>query len=268
LLNPGSLLTFLDTHEFTDYWYNAAKPDSLVELIEKNPELYFFSGTAYPPGFVETANVDAKGLSALLFQAGYLTVAGKNRYGYLLLDVPNKAARLAFNRHVLMKLSNMDEGIALSCIEDLFSAFTSGDMGALESVLKRLLAHTPNGEYMENMRRCQGVFYTALQLLAAKAEAFVSTPHGYIDAVVETAGRVYAIGFKHAIISGAEPGPGQIGSHGLRVDANLEAVLDTAMARIEELGYVKGHASQGKQAYKVAVALAGLDNVALRVEEA
>jgi hypothetical protein len=95
--NPFSLMYALNTKEYNNYWFQSGTPTFLVNILKKeyknfDPEQLEATGDLLQ----NTFDVNMIPLIALMFQAGYLTIASysSTRDTYT-LDYPNREAKAA-----------------------------------------------------------------------------------------------------------------------------------------------------------------------------
>ncbi|MDR0354473.1 MAG: AAA family ATPase, partial [Deltaproteobacteria bacterium] len=75
VLNPYSLVQFLDGKDFEPFWFNASEPTFLLELIRRRPQQYLRKGSpVLDENSLGPADVTPLWLTPLLFQTGCLTI--------------------------------------------------------------------------------------------------------------------------------------------------------------------------------------------------
>ncbi|MDR3291857.1 MAG: ATP-binding protein [Methanobrevibacter sp.] len=106
LYNPYSILSFFDTNEFDNYWFETGTPSFLISVIEKqnNMDVLFDKNLSL---FGSFPNFDVKNLDlkTILLQSGYLTIKEKivefdelTKYS---LGIPNKEVRESLFSYIL-----------------------------------------------------------------------------------------------------------------------------------------------------------------------
>jgi hypothetical protein len=95
VINPYSLLCFLDNMDFRNYWFESGTPTFLVNLIkEKNFYIPEAENLVVKESIFSTYELENLNPSALLFQTGYLTIKDfdfeTNEY---ILTYPNKEVK-------------------------------------------------------------------------------------------------------------------------------------------------------------------------------
>ena len=145
--NPFDIMLYLQKREFQPYWYETGTPTWLYHLMKsgelstrelKNLEMY--------EGDLSTFDLEKVNLNALLFQCGYLTIAGEEvRDGdvYFTLDYPNREVRLSLNRQLLAVFSGTSITEVLQRGRTLVRLLVDNDFNGLQEELKALFAGIP-----------------------------------------------------------------------------------------------------------------------------
>jgi hypothetical protein len=107
--NPLSVMSFLDTGRFNNYWFTTATPTFALTLIRENdyPVASFETGVVIGDSIEESYETDKIDLATLLYQTGYLTIDhyddAARRY---FLKYPNEEVRRSFTNHLLREMTN------------------------------------------------------------------------------------------------------------------------------------------------------------------
>jgi predicted AAA-ATPase len=108
--NPFSLMNALNAKEFNNYWFQSGLPTFLVNILKK--EYKSFDPTRLEGSqdlLQNTFDVDMIPLIALMFQAGYLTIAGYDRERRMYsLDYPNAEVQTTFQQYLLEAFAQLD----------------------------------------------------------------------------------------------------------------------------------------------------------------
>ncbi len=202
--NPFSILHYLRTGMFRNYWFETGTPSFLINLLLKRrsyiPDIEHIEASesligAFDVDFIEPEN--------LLFQTGYLTiergqrVAGKTFYK---LRYPNMEVKASLSDYILNRYSHdpvLKEKIQLR----IYRAFQETDLDSLKTVFQSLFAAIPHGWYRKNkLSQYEGyyasIFYCYFTALGLDVTAEDTTNHGRIDMTVQMEGRIYIFEFK------------------------------------------------------------------------
>ena len=153
------------------------------------------------------------GTEALLFQTGYLTIAGEERLGgesLYRLDYPNREVRQSLNR-VLLRHLVQDPSQQTANSMRLARLLEAHDCAGLKELFHAFFASIPYQWYTNNrIGDYEGfyasVFYSYFAALGYEIAVEESSSHGRLDMAVKTGGHVYLFEFK--VVEMASPGFG------------------------------------------------------------
>ena len=202
--NPFALLLLFRKREFEPWWFETGTPTFLAETLWKRriPNTAL-DGMLASRRVLGTFDVGRISTEALLFQSGYLTVAGVERRAglkYYRLDYPNREVRQSLNLALLDTLTGDDckreeHGRALD------SMLKAADLEGLESTVKALFSTIPADWHGRNkLDHYEGyyasVFYAYFAGLGVQVTLEDSSSRGRLDMAVRAGGRVYLFEFK------------------------------------------------------------------------
>jgi hypothetical protein len=202
--NPFDVLLLLRKRQFYPYWFETGTPTFLIDLLAERrmhtPDLGRLFASEQ---LLSTFDVGAMPTEALLFQAGYLTIASTQRRPGrmdLQLKYPNQEVQASLNEALLQRLcGNLSApGVQISRLWDVLLA---GDAQALRAVFHAFFASIPNDWYRNSpIAQFEGywasVFYSHFAALGLDIRVEDSTNKGRIDMVVLAAGAVWVFEFK------------------------------------------------------------------------
>ena len=253
VINPFSLLNFLEHERFSAFWYSSGTPTFLLDLIKSKPESYInISNTRISEDMLDSVNIEKITVEPLLFQTGYLTVKGvEHALGDLLylMEMPNREVRRAFNLHILSALADSDDVRTGQMRLDVSAALRSGDMQKLLELLRRFFASIPYQLHVDAEAYYHSLFYAFMTVLGFDMQVEISVSTGRVDAIIELEDKVYVMEFKH------ENCPPEAGDEEKQKLYNK--TLGEAMEQIREKGYSKKYAVSGKAIYEAAFAFIG-----------
>ncbi len=208
--NPFDLLLLFANREFSHWWFETGTPTFLIKLMAKQrfftPRLAGFRTGAE---LISTFELDHIPAEALLFQAGYLTIAGTEQTAAgnvrYVLRYPNHEVETAINNRLLTGYAgaadNAEEQRAR--LEDLLVA---GDVAGMRELFHAFFAGSPdrsipNNWYANNpIVSYEGyyasVFYSYFAVLGFDLRVEDATNHGRIDMALLLPARVYLFEFK------------------------------------------------------------------------
>ena len=237
--NPFDILLLLDRREFGAWWFETGTPSFLVDLLLKRRvaslALETMVGT---DDLLSKFDVEDIATEALLFQTGYLTIAGeKNLNGKTLyrLSYPNREVKQSLNEHLLRALGPDPSRQGAHDIR-FYELLTANDFAGLEALFRAFFSSIPYEWHTRNdIANYEGyyasVFYSWFAALGLDTTVEDSSSHGRLDMAVRFAGNVYLFEFK--VIEFAAPG--------------------TAMAQLKSRRYADKYRNRGEPIHLVAV---------------
>ena len=198
LYNPVSFTNAMDNCELDNYWIETGTPAFLINLMKKDKfnfeniegiELYKDDFSSY--------EIDSLSIEALLYQTGYLTIKGYDIEETLFtLDYPNREVRESFIKAVARYYSKESKARVSVVFNKLYTSLLENN---LENFIQALKVYYANIDYdiQDKDEQCyQLIFYLVFSNLKFRVKTEVKTNKGRMDAVVETADRIYIFEFK------------------------------------------------------------------------
>ncbi len=243
--NPYDVLLLFDHREFRDYWFETGSPDFLFRmLMEKSVSPMELEGRLAEMSRVSKFEVGAIDIEALLFQAGYLTIAGEEKRGHRILyrlDYPNLEVRLSLNDGLLAWLGQNDSDPPERGRE-FCALLEAHDFAGFGEQLRAWLAGIPyqwhaQGDLARYEAWYAGLLYMCLRAAGADLSAEEASHRGRADLVVRLGGQVFVLEFKMA--DGAE---------------GAAAALDAALAQMRARGYAETYRGHDGPVHLIGVA--------------
>ena len=284
VLNPWSILKFFQDLDFEDYWATSGSPSFLIELIRK----HHVSLDCFKANNIFNSNINSVDIDyfnppsatkrwnpiVLMFQTGYLTVVDRIKTvkgKYFSLKIPNTEVKNSII-HFLMPFVEIDiaEEINTRCLNQaktLVASLSNLDPRGFEAAFGSLLANIPYQIHLPY----EAYYHTALVFAFILADqpyfAETSTGDGRADLSLRTAaGNVHVVEIKYQeapkTLKGEKPPTADM------IDKALKAMLDEAMAQIDDKRYVWPHQGGGDAIYKTALAVYGRTGVKVEFREA
>jgi hypothetical protein len=204
--NPYDILLFLSKKfSFQNYWFETGTPTFLVDLLTNRhtftPDL---AKVVAMDDLLSSFDVDAIATEALLFQAGYLTIAEKMHFGGAMIEYtlkyPNREVEASLNMVMLQRLMG-DISAPSKHVGQLYRMLLKNDFDALKQVFISLYASIPNDWYRNNpIAQFEGyyasVFYSYFASIGLDIRLEDVTNRGRIDMTVLFNDQIYIIEFK------------------------------------------------------------------------
>ncbi|NOQ36400.1 MAG: AAA family ATPase [Methylococcaceae bacterium] len=212
--NPFSILLYLDSKEFDNYWFETGSPSFLLKLIKSGqyaaPDLENISLTKSCLGSFDINDIT---LETLLFQTGYLTIKSVESFGgdkLFHLSYPNQEVKASLNQYLLSDLIRGNPSDNAKNRMAMYKALQQADFVSLKQTIVRLFASIPHDWYRKNqMSHYEGydasIIYSCFCAFGFTVIAEDSTNKGRIDLTVMLDNKVFIIEFK-ALDEQAEQG--------------------------------------------------------------
>ncbi len=253
--NPYDVLLLLDSREFRPYWFGTGSPDFLFRtLMEKSVSPMELEGRLADMSMV--SKFDVGDIEALLFQTGYLTIAGEEQDDFdalYRLDYPNLEVRISLNRGLLAWLGKKGP---LERGRELCALLEANDFAGFGERLRAWLAGIPyqwhaRGDLARYEAWYASLLYMCLRSVGVDLGVEEASHRGRADMVVRLGGQVFVLEFKMA--DGEEDGA---------------AALDAAMAQMRERGYAETWRDHDRPVHLIAVACEARNLLDIRAEAA
>ncbi len=202
--NPFDLLLLFQERQFRAFWFETGTPTFLVELLTQRqaftPEL---GGLVAMESLLSTFDVEKISVEALMFQAGYLTIASQFKMGArteYTLKYPNLEVEASLNGALLEALTG-DPSLPSRQSGQLYRLLQANNFEGLRALFTAFFASIPNDWYRSNrIANYEGyyasVFYSHFAALGLDIRCEDITNKGRIDMTVLFNGHVYLFEFK------------------------------------------------------------------------
>lgn len=202
--NPFDLLLLFDGRAFRPYWFETGTPTFLVKLLtERKQFVPDLDRLIAPESLLSTFDVNNIPTEALMFQAGYLTIASARMIPgrmELTLRYPNQEVRASLHDSLLQELSG-DRSIPGRQIGRLYDLLVANDLPALRALISAFFDSIPTDWYRSNtIANYEGyyasVFYSYFAALGLDITVEDSSNKGRLDMAVRFQNRIYLFEFK------------------------------------------------------------------------
>jgi len=202
--NPFDVLLYLDTRDFASHWFETGTPSFLVQLLRQGryliPEI---EQVEAGEEILSSFEIEDISIETLLFQTGYLTLAGFKQTGAFRqykLCFPNLEVKTSLNNSILIELCK-DRMAKFRNQSSLLDALQKNDPNALKEIFHSFFASIPSEWYHENQTAGYEAYYASIVYCYFAATGVDVRPEvhsnkGRLDLVVRFKNRVYVIEFK------------------------------------------------------------------------
>ncbi len=198
IYNPYSVLLYLSSGNFLNYWFESGTPSFLIHLMKTQEfPIFDIQDSEVHIDEIRTCDLDKVRLLPLLWQTGYLTIKSYNsETRNYTLAFPNEEVRVSFLNHFMRYLTNTKIATLSNYALKLGKALKNNDMKQFFETLEIFFADIPYTLQLPVERYYQSIFYVILNILGLPTQTEVVTNDGRIDAVIETDTHFYIIEFK------------------------------------------------------------------------
>lgn len=202
--NPFDILLYLDSKEFSNYWFETGTPSFLIKLLYTKkyaiPSLESIRASEKILGSFDIERIEVE---TLLFQTGYLTlksvqqVAGTRRFN---LGYPNLEVKQSLTDSLLTYLTgNLAESEEVKF--SVFDALAENNLDSLRDIFHSFFASIPHDWYRKNqLAGYEGyyasVVYCYFAALGLDVHPEEPTNKGRLDLSIRFQGRAYVLEFK------------------------------------------------------------------------
>ena len=210
--NPFDILLLFGEREFGNHWFGTGTPTFLMDLLLRRriatPTL---EGLVAGDDLLSAFDIDDMSTEALLFQGGYLTIAGEERRNgepVYRLGYPNHEVRCSLNRWLLRGMAP-DAGRGEADRVRLHALTEADDLEGVRGLFEAFFAGIPYEWYRRNDLAHYEGYWAALTYshfaaagLDVRVEAMTS--HGRLDMAVVCPGHIHLYEFK--VVAGKPEG--------------------------------------------------------------
>ncbi|MCC7279278.1 MAG: AAA family ATPase, partial [Chromatiaceae bacterium] len=204
--NPFDILLFIDKGQFyRNYWFETGSPSFLIKLLQQRrtflPDL---EGIEASEEILDSFDIERIDPVTLLFQAGYLTIAGTRWHRSRLLfhlRLPNQEVKMALADHLIDAYLGTLPGGRDAQQDALYEGISRGDLPGLVAAIRRLFAGIPWQNFTHNdLPEAEGYYASVLYAFFASLNADIIpedvSNHGQVDLTIKLAGYIYVIEIK------------------------------------------------------------------------
>jgi hypothetical protein len=182
VLNPFSVIQFLEKKVLTDYWFSSATPSFLFDYLKAHhsgfsfPESKFMSASD-----LKTVNIKNLELVPLLFQTGCLTIDRLEGDDGFLLKRPNKEVSVALDQHLLKNLLAIDQQSINLLKKRILDALENYDSTALSKAFTEILQWNSSTELRASEGQRHLIIHSVLKALSFTVTTQPAVSQGVFD---------------------------------------------------------------------------------------
>ena len=199
IYNPFSILHALSSRKISNYWFATGIPSFIADRMKSQDlDLEKYMNQSATENILKEADSAYTSDLAILFQAGFLTIKGFDRFdGRYRLGIPNREVREGLSTLFMEKFLYADTNQGYMLILDMNEAIRKGDPERFLTLLKGFFSGVP-------FEMCKGdkeiyfhnAFYIITNLIGLRVQTERHVSTGSIDLVLSTPDFVYVIEIK------------------------------------------------------------------------
>ena len=229
--NPFSLLSTFRASKFGSYWFETGTPTFLVQLLQR--ENFYLPDLTQQQVSADMLNcIDAMDRNPIpvIYQSGYLTIKDYDEeFKVYTLGFPNEEVEEGFANYLLPYYAHTGSEGAPMYVRNFVLALRNGKPEQFMKRMQVLFADTDYKIVGNAELYFQNAFYIVTKLLGFYTEVERTISDGRIDMIVKTKDYIYIFEFKY------------------------DQSADTALQQIEDKGYAKPFATDGRKIVKIGV---------------
>ncbi len=202
IYSPFSLTCALKKTKLQNFWFQSATPQFLLDELskqERQEECKFLNVEEFlgSMDLLQTFEIECIPLTALLFQTGYLTIAGYDSESRIYqLKYPNLEVKTAMHRHLLIALTKIAYSPFDTLIGKLFAALRGEDMEQLMECFTSLFSNIPYQIHQKAEKFYHAVLQAFFVAANIKSYAEYSTSQGRADIILDMPSIIYILELK------------------------------------------------------------------------
>ena len=229
--NPFSLLNTFDGLRFKEYWFETGTPSFLIKIMrETSYDVTRLSDQEADSALLTDINSAFLNPVPLLYQSGYLTIKDYEPDLQIYhLGFPNLEVRHGFLNFLMPYYTQTNADSPTVLIARMTRDIRSGNPESLMERLDALFARTSYQIQGDCEKDFQYAMYIIFELMGEYVEVERTTSNGRINALIQAKEYIYIIEIK------------------------INSTADEALAQIEEKGYARPFADDGRKIFTIGV---------------
>jgi hypothetical protein len=229
--NPFSTLSFFSKKgKLENFWYATGTPTFLMELC-KERKFYEFDSAVLTFTEMSSFDIDNLKIMPLLFQTGYLTIAGYNSMFYTYkLAFPNLEVKHSYLHGLLEAYTELKDSSTSSIIMELHESLKTQNSEKLRLIINHVFSQIPYDLWQkDNEHFYHAIVHLMFSLLGVSIQSEVHTKNGRADAIVQLEEGIYCLEFK--------------------LDQSAQVAID----QIKKKGYTEKFSGSGKPVHLIGI---------------
>ena len=195
--NPFSLMGFFSQGKFKNFWFESGTPSFLVNLM-LDYSLYNAESTEVDSVIISDFNIEKLNPFAVLFQAGYVTLADYDAIGDLYtLILPNLEVKRSLETVILNAYRSLAEDGSVSIVKKLHNSLKNNQLADLKEIFNTIFGALPYDLWdAKREKSYHAIIHLTFMLAGMYAQSEVHTTKGRLDAMMEYDDKIFLFEFK------------------------------------------------------------------------
>jgi hypothetical protein len=195
--NPFSLLKFMDSRVFQNFWFQTGTPTFLVEQI-KNRREFRYEGIRLGEIALGSFDIERFSPASLLFQTGYLTIKKYDPVSRTYeLSYPNSEVESSLLDSLLSAYREVFPEDSMAWTGDFREALRTDDIPRLIALLNALIITISYDHWQADKQSIfHIILYLAFKIVGIDVQTEVHNARGRCDILVQTPTHIYVIELK------------------------------------------------------------------------
>lgn len=196
LYNPFSLLSFLQSGRFSNYWFETGTPTFLVNAMRQEKDFALNELTVSEEA-IDDYELDNLNVIAVLFQTGYLTIKKQLFGGLYLLGYPNYEVQTSLEERLLNAYTHDKKERGKVYAFYLTEALKQNDIPKCINIINTVFSTIPANLWQkDNEAFYHALIHLTFSLAGVFVQSEVNSANGRLDALVETGSHIFIFEFK------------------------------------------------------------------------
>ncbi len=197
IYNPFSVLNFLQSRMYRNFWFETGTPSFLLKLLRNRFE--------YKLEEIEVSNLilesfrletlDDLDITSLLLQTGYLTIKKITPYNTFILNYPNKEVKQAFGQFLLSEFTHTP--VTAPYGANILEALDNDNLKRVIEIISDLIKAVPDQNYIKDEEKFfHAIIHLIFTMIGTDVRSEVHTSIGRIDSIIVMPNRIFLFEFK------------------------------------------------------------------------
>jgi hypothetical protein len=265
VLNPFSLINFLDKKILDSYWFDSGTPRFLLELLKRRHSILSFPDSVLIDIFdLNIVDFNILKVGPLLFQTGYLTIDKFVGADEFLLKRPNKEVSEALDHYNLDCLLSQNSVTINLLKRNILDALETYDSDSLSKSFREILQWNSYAELRASEGQCHLLIHSVLKALSFSVMTQPSLSLDVFDMLL-TLGKKAAFVFEFKFVKFSPDPKLSDEKNEIKKQNCINLIIRAAKDQIKIKNYDAKYHSEYQVVKRVAVGFVGMTDVRVEI---